>query len=158
MSQWQHLGSQVGSQGQTSTGAGGLGFTMHDALDAKRAMVGSVPSAMYPDGYLGTIQSRREDRLLDQVKAKLGDRQYQRGVHKGVKIDPDDYLWPADQQPDRGLANIARGVKNAPIMTLTEQLQMGGRPPGLIAAVGSPLALLDPNRAAQLRHLAPNWR
>jgi hypothetical protein len=157
VSQWQQLGS-AGAQGYTSTGAGGLGFTMHDALDAKRSMVGSIPSAEYPDGYLGTIQSRREDRLLDQVKAKLNDKRYQRGVHKGEKIDARDYLWPDDQQPDRGLANQARGIKTAPIMTLTEQLTMGGRPPGLIAAAGSPLAELNPDRAAQLRHLAPNWR
>lgn len=157
MSQWQQIGV-AGAQGYTSTGAGGLGLTMRDQLDAKRASVGSIPSAEYPDGYLGTIQSRREDRLLQQMQKKLGERSYDRGVHKGERIDPGDYVWPQDQQPDRGLRNLARGVKTTPTMLLSERLTMGQLPPGAIAAVGSPLAEINPQRAAQLRQLAPSWR
>lgn len=157
MSQWQQVGV-AGAQGYTSTGAGGLGMTMRDPLDAKRAAVGSIPEAQYPDGYLGTIQSRREDRLLQSMQKKLGEKRYDRGVHVGEKRSPEVYMWPADQRPDRGLVNQQYGIKTAPTMLVSERLTMGHLPPGAVAALGSPLAEINPHRAEQLRRLAPSWR
>ena len=63
-----------------------------DPLDAKR-MAQFTPEATYPDGYLGTIRSRRDDRLLNDLKDRQGKRPYQRGVHKGERVDPRDYYW-----------------------------------------------------------------
>ena len=43
---------------------------------------GFAPGAAYPDGYLGTITDRQQDKLLGAVQSRLTDRSYQRGVHK----------------------------------------------------------------------------
>ena len=43
-----------------------------DALDARRSMYNQTPEAQYPDGYLGTINTRRGDRLLDNLKGRQG--------------------------------------------------------------------------------------
>jgi hypothetical protein len=119
---------------------------------------GKLPEAEYPDGYLGTIRSRREDRLLDAVKTKIGDRNYQRGVHKGLRIEPQDYFWPPELQPDRGLQLEARGVKNAPLGTTTEQILYGrGLPRGAENLVG-PMPGEISERAPELRRYLPGWR
>ena len=73
-------------------------------MDSLRIGVGRVPSAEYPDGYLGTIRSRRDDRLLDSIKNRVNQKSYQRGVHKGERIEPSMYYWPEEFNPDMGLA------------------------------------------------------
>jgi hypothetical protein len=67
-----------------------------------------TPEATYPDGYLGTITSRRDDRLLGALKGRVNERSYQRGVHKGERIDPGDYFWPEQFNLDTGLKNESR--------------------------------------------------
>lgn len=76
--------------GGAITYTGGSGGTLmsgaRDILDARRLMdTGHVPSAEYPDGYLGTIGAgtRRQDRLLNNIGNRATQRSYQRGVHKG---------------------------------------------------------------------------
>lgn len=121
-------------------------------------MGGKTPEAQYPDGLLGTIRSRREDRLLDAVKTKIGDRSYQRGVHKGIQIDAQDYFWPQELQPDRGIRLQAAGVRNAPVQTTTEQILYGrGLPRGAESLVGPMPGELS-ERAPQLARLLPGWR
>jgi len=56
-----------------------------------------------PDGYLGTIRSRRDDRLLDSIKSRIGQKSYQRGVHKGERIEPSMYYWTQDFNADMGI-------------------------------------------------------
>jgi len=56
-----------------------------------------------PDGYLGTIRSRRDDRLLDSIKNRVNQKSYQRGVHKGERIEPSMYFWPDSVNMDSGL-------------------------------------------------------
>jgi hypothetical protein len=80
-----------------------------DILDAKRAMVGKTPNAEYPDGYLGNITDRREDKLLQHVRENA--RSYTRGVHKGSRIEAQDYFWPEDFNPFTGLEFQAKGKK-----------------------------------------------
>lgn len=83
-----------------------------DPVDARRSMMGNrVPSAEYPDGYLGTIVSRRNDRMLNTLKNRLTERSYQRGVHKGERIDQGDYFWPEEFNPQSALQYEARGQK-----------------------------------------------
>jgi hypothetical protein len=92
--------------GGTTTGGGGnAGVVQYRSpLDAARAAQGQIGQAQYPDGYLGTITNRREDRLLEKIQEKLTDRSYQRGVHKGAKIAPTDYFWDKNGvDPDSGL-------------------------------------------------------
>lgn len=154
MSDW--LGGPQGEQ---------YGFGSHvvgarDGMDAAR-MGARTPEAEYPDGYLGTIQSRREDRVLDTLKKKLGDRSYQRGVHKGERIDARDYEWPADFTPDRGLALQARGIRQAPLGSATEQILYGGGLPAnaqhLVEQNVRPVLAAD-RRRSQLAPLSPSWR
>jgi hypothetical protein len=108
----------LGAGGLTSAHNGDYGSLGRDPLDTARLGVGRTPGAEYPDGYLGTIRSRRDDRLLNSLKARMGQRSYQRGVHKGARVDIADYLWPPELSPQRGLENQAAGVRTAPLMQL----------------------------------------
>ncbi len=85
---------------------GGVGGpSVRSNLDFLRIGVGRVPSAEYPDGYLGTLVTRRrDDRLLDSIKNNVNKKAYQRGVHKGERIEPSQYYWPQELQPTRGLS------------------------------------------------------
>ena len=67
-----------------------------DYLDDLRMNWRRTPNAEYPDGYLGTIPSRRGDRLMDGLKARMNNRPYTRGIHKGERIDAQDYFWPPE--------------------------------------------------------------
>jgi hypothetical protein len=161
----------VGQPGTTVQGGGGGAQAIHmrSDLDARRTMLGgNIPSAQYPDGYLGTIQSRREDRLLDSLKNRLNQRSYQRGVHKGERIDPADYFWPEEFGPDMGLEYESRGLKwtargnpverlahngmamasPAEVASLREQYGLGGREQ----------APIDPVRQERLARLLPAWK
>ena len=82
------------------------------AMDFARIGVGRAPQAEYPDGYLGTIRSRRDDKgkpyaisdtVLDSLKNRQNQRAYQRGVHRGERIDAAQYMWPENLEPDRSL-------------------------------------------------------
>lgn len=91
---WQSLGGG-GLNGYNNQGGYG-GPVARGDLDAIRIGTGRVPSAEYPDGYLGTIRSRRDDRLLDSIKNRVGQKAYQRGVHKGERMEPSAYYWSPD--------------------------------------------------------------
>lgn len=98
----QNLGA--GGMYGTNTNYGGGGVPVaRSELDFLRLGVGRAPQAEYPDGYLGTIRTRRDDRgrangtsenVLDSLKIRIGQRSYQRGVHKGERIDISDYVYP----------------------------------------------------------------
>lgn len=155
---WSSLGASGLYGGATAYGAGGYGSApvAHDALDSLRMGIGRTPAAEYPDGYLGTIRTRREDRVLDSLKNRTNQRSYQRGVHKGERIDPSDYFYPAGLEPDRGLAAMAQGVKQAPLLGLAPaphlvndgKTDMPNNVPGEI----------DPRRSQQFARLRPMWK
>ena len=159
---WQYLPPyNQGAPGNANTagGGGGLGPFFRDALDARRSAFNRTPEAMYPDGYLGTINTRRGDRLLDSLKQRANQRSYVRGVHKGERIDPADYMYPPSLQPTRGIERQMEGVlvdtmvlseRNAPRQDLVPQ--WSPRQQSLMGA--------DPGigRTTQLRKLAPPWR
>jgi len=98
---WQSLGSG-GVYGYNNQGGVGTPVA-RDTLDQSRIGVGRIPSAEYPDGYLGTIRSRRDDRLLDSIKNRVNQKSYQRGVHKGERIEASMYFWPDAVNMDSGL-------------------------------------------------------
>jgi hypothetical protein len=151
----------MGAPGNANTagGGGGLGPYFRDALDARRSMYNRTPEAMYPDGYLGTINSRRGDRLLDNLKNRQNQRSYQRGVHKGERIDPSDYFFPRQFDPENG---IRRQAKAVPVDTMV--LSPRYAPRSDLVPMYSPrqqsLWGADPGigRTTQLRKLAPPWR
>jgi hypothetical protein len=49
-----------------------------DPLDAKRSAAGFAPGASYPDGYLGNITDRQNDKVFNAVKGKLSSKSYAR--------------------------------------------------------------------------------
>lgn len=108
------------------------------------------------DGYLGTIRTRRDDRLLRSVQERVTERQYQRGVHKGERIDPGDYFWPPDFQPTNGLRAEAAGVRQAPLLTLSERYLATEQQ--AIPRGANTLITMDPERRAVLARLLPRWR
>ena len=145
-------------------------------LDSMRIGTGRVPSAEYPDGYLGTIRSRRDDRgrpsstsdkVLDSMKNRVGQKSYQRGVHRGERIDPSDYYYPAGLEADRGIKRQMRGVKmgnttlvkkNADNVKLVPapHLPNDGKAGPTVKSV-SP-GQINQRRADQWSPLKPKWR
>lgn len=166
-------------------GAGGGLYTRnairyHDDLDARRSM--ATNDAQYPDGYLGSMSwDRRQDKLLEALGNQLNKRPYQRGVHKGSKIDNQDYFWPTDFQPDMRLKAEARytqetpytmdvkrrGYRGTPIERLAHQGKLTGaagapqqqqeaRYYGVNAAK-NPVVLTDPDAKARLFKMLPSY-
>jgi hypothetical protein len=115
---WQYLGGNGFTGSYATTGGGGTPVTGRSEIDFARMGMGKTPAAEYPDGYLGTIRSRRDDRgiptdtVLDSLKNRQNQRPYQRGVHKGERIDPGQYFWPQGLEADRRLLIPAQEVNN----------------------------------------------
>lgn len=106
------------------------------------------------DGYLGTITSRRGDRILDAVKHREGGRSYVRGVHKGERIDPQDYVWPDEFNPQSGLEAEAMGRRQRPIGVEVNY----ATPEMVFPARGAFVEQTEnPKRQSQLRRLSPSW-
>jgi len=150
---WQSLGAS-GMWGTYTSG--GNAPVARSRLDESRLGVGRVPQAEYPDGYLGNVVSRRGDKILDSVKARITQKQYQRGVHKGERIDPGDYLWPDSQRPQRGLESEARGLRQAPAAKLFPPAQLVND--GKTAQLAHQPIDVGARRQEQLRRLSPSWR
>lgn len=128
----------------------------HDDLDRMRTQWRSTPEAQYPDGYLGTINTRRQDRLLDGLKQRTSSKPYNRGIHKGERRDPSDYMWPAEFNLFTGLELEAKGMKYAPPglgLEIGERLVNGGKNPDEWRNPDTQ----NPDRAEQMRKLAPAW-
>lgn len=134
---------------------GGPAPFAHDALDRVRMQWRSTPEATYPDGYLGTINTRRQDRLLDGLKQRTSAKPYTRGIHKGEQRDPSDYLWPREFHLFSALESQSKGERFVPAglgMDIDSRLVNGGKNPDEWRRGES-----NPDRAAHLRKLAPAW-
>ncbi len=163
---WQSLGSG-GVYGYNNQGGAGIPVARSE-MDASRIGVGKIPSAEYPDGYLGTIRSRRDDRLLDSIKTRVNQKAYQRGVHKGERIEPDMYFWPEQLGPEAGLARqmaakidtstgvvLYRTVRNAPQTQLSQAPHLVND--GKANTVANAPVEVDARRQAMLAYLRPVW-
>ena len=165
-------GSNTPSQNIQSLGAGGFygayaqggsgGVpTPRNYLDGQRMAIGKTPDAEYPDGYLGTINSRRNDRgiptdtVLDSLKNRLTQRSYQRGVHKGERVDPSDYYWGKQFNPQTGLVNQSKGKRTAPMGVLAPNTHLVND--GKANSTSSSPGVIDPARVSQMRSLRPGW-
>lgn len=170
--QWQGREYPQGDAPFRAAETGGPAPFFHDQLDRKRSMWRATPEAQYPDGYLGTINTRRQDRLLHGLKQRTTNKPYTRGIHKGERRDPTDYQWPVEFNLMSGLVNQVSGLKyvipgvgmeigatltndgkaNANFMPTIRGLPTTngmGTTPGVGAD--------NPDRAAHLRRLAPPW-
>lgn len=175
--------AQPGGVVRANGGGGHQVIGWRSALDARRTMQGQrTPQAEYPDGYLGTIVDRQKDKLLENVQSRLTQRSYQRGVHKGDKIDQRDYYWPDEFTPQTGLEYEAQQfidpddgrvhqMKWRAAGAVEERLVNRGKnapmaSPAEIAAVAQRMGIdpqmasstIDPVRADRIKRLLPNWR
>ena len=171
----QNLGA--GGMYGTNTGYGGGGVPVaRSELDFLRLGVGRQPSAEYPDGYLGTIRTRRDDRgrpgstsenVLDSLKVRITQRGYQRGVHKGERIDSAGYYYPDELRPERGIlrqlnstreGNVLMSKRNSDAQHLAPapHLPNDGKA-GPAAKSDAPMGV-NLNRAKRLSSLSPNWK
>lgn len=177
-------GTTVGGGGSIhSTNTAGV-VQYRSPLDAARAARGQLPQAEYPDGYLGTIVDRRQDKLLEAVQEKLTERSYQRGVHKGEKISRTDYLWPTEiigpmdrikaQSRARRVDNSASGLFEVPRFAPTgnpvERLAHMGKTAGLsapeqrniykqygVSIAKNPVVIQDPGHKEHLQKMLPRY-
>jgi hypothetical protein len=138
----------------------------HDYLDNLRMYWRRTPEATYPDGYLGTVPSRRGDRLMDGLKARTTNRPYTRGIHKGERIDARDYLWPEEFNPWTGLQMESVGIKFFPPgigRELEDERYPTDRKVGPRSVPvgnryrfgGGPMGAMNPDRVPTLRTQAP---
>ena len=146
----------------------------HDHLDSVRMSWRATPEAMYPDGYLQTIHTRREDRLLDGLKSRDNNRPYTRGIHKGERIEQRDYFFPPEFNLWSGIERQMATAMPAPEGVAT----MRFAPPGIgmdleyeryptdrkVGPKGVPANTnqvpgfsANPDRQAVLRNQAPPW-
>ena len=162
---WQALGGN-GLQGYNNMGGQGMPVARSD-LDAIRIGTGRVPSAEYPDGYLGTLRSRRDDRLLDSIKNRLGQKSYQRGVHKGERIEPSMYYWSPEFNADMGIARQSKAKQVNVNGVMVFQVPRAGQDLRLIPAphlvndgkanTTGNATTINVQRATALSYLKPAW-
>jgi len=171
----QSLGAN-GLYGTNTVYGGGGQPVARGELDFLRLGVGRQPSADYPDGYLGTIRSRRDDSgrpsspsdtMLDSLKQRTGQRSYQRGVHRGERVDPGDYYYPQGLDNMRGIkrqmrgkrdGNVIRTKKNSEDVTLVPapHLPNDGKA-GPTAKSTSP-GIINNKRVDQFARVRPSWK
>lgn len=173
---WQYLGASGYIGAYTTTGGGGTPIVPRSGMDFQRMGVGRAPQAEYPDGYLGTIRTRRDDKgkpyamsdtVLDSLKNRQNQRAYQRGVHKGERIDAANYLWPANLEPDRRLkeknyrltevegAVVFMGKRNAPKQDLAPAPHLVNDGKANVSA--NVPAEFHPRTGQNFQHLKPRW-
>jgi len=173
--QWQRAGSDYPGSDAPFRVAETFGPVpyAHNYLDAVRMNWRRTPEATYPDGYLGTVPSRRGDRLMDGLKARTTNRPYTRGVHKGERIDKRDYFWPDEFNLWTGIAYESMGSRFSPPglslnegMLQDERYRTDGRtgprsvPNGarnMQTGGGLTPDARNPDRVAALRAQAPGW-
>jgi hypothetical protein len=164
---WQSIGGNGLSGYNNQTGYGGP--VARGELDGMRMGTGRVPQAEYPDGYLGTIRSRRDDRLLDSIKNRVGQKSYQRGVHKGERIEPNAYFWSPEFNAQMGLKRQMKAkqvdINGALIYRVPRQgidLRLVPAPhlvnDGKSNMVSDQPTTINVQRANALNYLKPVWR
>lgn len=155
----------------TNYGGGGTPVARSE-LDFLRMGVGREPSAEYPDGYLGTIRTRRDDRgrpnsvseqVLHGLKVRQTQRGYQRGVHRGERIDAGDYYLAPEFALDRGIKRqMAAARKGAPALRFAPAFSLAPAPhlvnDGKANTRSSAPLEMNKTRKSQLRGLSPQWR
>lgn len=164
---WQSIGGN-GFSGYNNQGGFGVPVARGE-LDAIRIGTGRVPSAEYPDGYLGTIRSRRDDRILDSVKARVNQKGYQRGVHKGERIEGNAYFWSPEFNDQQGIQRQMKarrvnvnGVFVYQIPRAAPDIRLVPAPhlvnDGKSNMRSDQDVALNVTRANQLAYLKPVWR
>lgn len=173
---WQYLGASGYIGAYTTTGGGGTPVVPRSGMDFARMGVGRAPQAEYPDGYLGTIRTRRDDKgkpyslgdtVLDSLKNRQNQRAYQRGVHKGERIDAAQYMWPENLEPDRSLEkkNYRLTEVNGAVVYMKKrsapQVELAPAPhlvnDGKANISSNVPAEFNPRVSQNFQHMRPRW-
>jgi hypothetical protein len=104
--------------------------------------------------------NRRQDKLLNAV-ARTNTRPYSRGVHKGERVNPGDYVWPEEFNLLTGLQLESKGKKFAPPGAEPVRLTNDGKagPRGIPRGLDRPQQeQIDRQRQSMLRTLKPPWK
>jgi hypothetical protein len=169
----QNLGAG-GMYGTNTTYGGGGVPVARSELDFLRLGVGRAPQAEYPDGYLGTIRTRRDDRgrpnstsekVLNSLKVRIGQRSYQRGVHRGERIDASDYYYPEGLENYRGIARQMKASKQGNVFMTKRYVEDASVAPAphlpndgkANMRSTSPMSL-DKKRQDQMGRMRPGWK
>lgn len=169
----QNLGAG-GMYGTNTTYGGGGVPVARSELDFLRLGVGRAPQAEYPDGYLGTIRTRRDDRgrpnstsekVLNSLKVRIGQRSYQRGVHRGERIDASDYYYPEGLENYRGIARQMKASKQGNVFMTKRYVEDASVAPAphlpndgkANMRSTSPMSL-DKKRVDQMARMRPGWK
>jgi hypothetical protein len=169
----QNLGA-AGMQGTYTNYGGGGTPVARSELDFLRIGVGRAPQAEYPDGYLGTIRSRRDDRgrptstsdnVLNSLKVRVGQRSYQRGVHKGERIDSAGYYYPEGLENTRGIARQMKAAKDGNVYRSQRNVENAMAAPaphlpndGKANMRSTSPQSLDTRRVDQMSRMRPTWK
>ncbi len=145
-----------------ATGAGtGPDPFFRSSRDKQLSMWRMTPEAQYPDGYLGETEGSRRQQRLVAAGGRPNQHSYQRGVHKGERIDPGDYSWPREFNLWSGLQAQAKGQRFSSVGAQPIQLTNDGKvgPRGIDRDAKDPAvqAEIDMQRRAQLARLKPRW-
>ena len=89
----------------------------------------------------------------------MNARQYSRGVHKGERINPGDYVWPAEFNPMTALVLQSQGKKFAPPGAEPVRLTNDGKvgPKGIPSPDVAPVEM-NPQRRSYFKSIMPAWR
>jgi hypothetical protein len=142
------------------TGAYGPAPVWRSSKDELLSGYRSQPDATHPDGYLGTMSAnRRQDKLLGTL-SRNNARQYSRGVHKGERINPGDYIWPQEFNLMTGIILEAQGRKFSPPGAEPVRLTNDGKvgPRGIPTPQETEATQINPQRRAYLKNLVPSWK
>ena len=108
--QWQSRSYPAGDAPFRAAEVTGPQPLFHDHLDALRSMWRRTPESEYPDGYIGTVESKRRERLKSSSLHRQ-NKPYTRGVHVGETRDPSSYFWPKEFGPYSAIEYEAQGMK-----------------------------------------------
>jgi hypothetical protein len=151
-----------GNAGITGSATGAVQF--RSPLDQARSAQGQLSQAEYPDGYLGNIIDRRGDKLVQSIQSRLTENSYQRGVHKGSRIDGRNYFWPdGEVNPENGLAREAKARRsdfNAGYTRQVKRFSPLGNPIEVLAHSGKTSGMATPgdlgNKMEEAREYGTN--
>lgn len=151
---WVDTGGLGIAPGEAAVGGGGDTSVVmpRSSLDAARMANQFTPGASYPDGYLGTITDRQQDKLLGAVQKGLTSKSYQRGVHNGEKLGQDSYFWTAECNPDAGIERQSMAqldIQEGGVVYRTERYVPAGDPVEKLTALGKS-AVLPPGQQAEV--------
>jgi len=127
MSNWGIVGQPWNATNITTVGSGGdpaAAPSGQSALDRARRGANRLGEADWPAGYLGTYQSKQEGKgnpAEALLRNRLGERAYQRGIHRDTKQPMTAYYWSNDFNPDSGITNQMMTAQSSGNVILTQR-------------------------------------